>query len=555
MKLLTNKYTLLLIALFVLALVLRLTLLGSYPVGFHIDEASLGYNGYSMLLTGKDEAGKAFPLYIDMFGDFRPSGYHYLTILPIAIFGLTEFATRFPGAVFGALSIFAIYFLSYALLKNKNVAVVTAFFLAITPWHFVLSRASAEAIVAIFFIMTGFAFIILSLRSERINYLITGSIISSISFFFYHTPRVFVPLLFLTLIILLIGVWRKYSKKYKIYLLSSFIGVTFLALFLVFGINGGTGRFTQVNIIKSFETSFQLQQSIIQDSMGHVPRIISRPLHNKVTNIGYMFVSNYVEYFSGSFLFTKGGLPNWYSIPKVGMLHLIELPFILYGIYMLVRKKDIFSKIPLVWLLIGPVVAAITLDDIPNINRASVMFPMFEIICAYGIVVFINELQKKFRKPAIIALAFLLFLSLFYLLFHYFINAKYYNPWYRNNGFKEMMQLVNDDYENVDSILMTKRQGGVYPIVLFYLKYDPATYQKEGSVKTQDYKSIGKIMFVPQDCPFSLQDSRFPKTTRKIYIEDGVCPEPKRLKLFKYKYILREDGSKAFRIVYEKVSE
>ena len=56
----------------------------SFPVGFHIDEASLGYNGYSMLKTGKDEHGNRFPLYIDMFGDNRPSGYHYLTIIPIA---------------------------------------------------------------------------------------------------------------------------------------------------------------------------------------------------------------------------------------------------------------------------------------------------------------------------------------------------------------------------------------------------------------------------------------------------------------------------------------
>lgn len=555
MKLLTNKFTLILLAIFALSLILRLVLLGSYPVGFHIDEASLGYNGYSMLLTGKDEVGKTLPLYIDMFGDFRPSGYHIMTILPIAVFGLTEFATRFPAALFGGLSVFSIFFLSYVLTQDKRVAALSAFLLAITPWNFVLSRASGEAIIAIFFIMLGFAFIILSFRTGKIYYLLLGSIIVSLSFFFYHTPRVFVPLLYLSLLLMMFGVLKKYSNKFKVFLVSSFLSVSFLAIFLVFGVSGGTGRFTQVNILKSFETDFQLQQSIIQDSMGGVPRILSRPVHNKLTNVGYMFISNYVEYFSGSFLFTKGGLPNWYSIPKVGILHILALPFIIYGIYSLIRTKGIYSKIPLLWLLIGPVVAAITLDDIPNINRASVMFPMWEIVTAYGVVMFILNIPKRYKKPAILILSFLLFLSMYHLLFHYFINAKYFKPWYRNNGFKEMMQIVNGKYDEVDNILLTKHQGGVYPIVLFYSKYDPKKYQMEGSPKTHDYKMLGKIMFVPQDCPFSQYDERFPEVKKRLYIEDGNCPETKRLKLYKYKYILREDGSKAFRIVYDQVSQ
>ena len=82
----------------------------SFPVGFHIDEASLGYNGYSMLKTGKDEHGNRFPLYIDMFGDNRPLvplSYDYSD----CFFGLNEFATRLPGAVFGTLTVVAFYFL------------------------------------------------------------------------------------------------------------------------------------------------------------------------------------------------------------------------------------------------------------------------------------------------------------------------------------------------------------------------------------------------------------------------------------------------------------
>ena len=97
-----------------------------------------------------------------------------------------------------------------------------------------------------------------------------------------------------------------------------------------------------------------------------------------------VFISNYFDYFGLNFLFTQGGLPTWYSIPRVGLLYLVELPFIVIGIYFLVKQRDIFSKIPLVWILAAPIVPAITMDDIPNINRAVVIFPMLNVVAAGG---------------------------------------------------------------------------------------------------------------------------------------------------------------------------
>jgi hypothetical protein len=217
----------------------------------------------------------------------------------------------------------------------------------------------------------------------------------------------------------------------------------------------------------------------------------------------------------------------------------------------MLRKNGKIYKLPLLWLLAGPVVAALTLDDLPNINRSSVMFPIIEMIAALGIISFISNVTKNKKRIAIF-LVFLLFLANFYyFLFQYFVNAKYQNPWYRNNGFSQVMSIVNKEYSNVDSIIMTKHQGGIYPLVLFYSKYDPHLYQLEGSPKTNDYKGIGKIIFVPQDCPFAQFDNRFPNVKRKLYIDDGNCPDVKTLKYRQYKYIYREDGTRAFRIVYD----
>ena len=206
-----------------------------------MDEASKGYSAYSLLKTGRDDNNNFLPLNIDMFGDNSPAGYHYVTIVPVAIFGLTEFAVRFSGALFGAFSVLAFYFLTYSIFQDRKVGLLSALLLAISPWHINLSRASSESLVALFFIMLGFALIIRSLKTQDIKHVIIGTTLLSISFFFYQTPRLFVPLFFLILIIFFLGIWKvKMSSRYKKTLIGSFIFLSFFVFVLFFIVPGGT---------------------------------------------------------------------------------------------------------------------------------------------------------------------------------------------------------------------------------------------------------------------------------------------------------------------------
>lgn len=534
---------------FAAALFLRLYRLNEFPVGFHIDEASLGYNGYSLLLTGKDENNNPFPLYIDMFGDNRPSGYHYLTILPIKVFGLTEFATRLPGALFGSITVFAIFFFIMAIFQDKRLGLISSLLIAVAPWHFALSRASVEAIVALFFIIMGFGLFFYSLQKQKVPYLLIGTVLMIASFFFYHTPRVFVPGLFAVFILMFLSIIKKSSKNYKIALFFSFLLISAIVAFLVFGVSGGTGRYSQVNIFSSFETDFFQTQQIQEDAIAGSSTIVSRFFHNKVTNVLLVFMSNYFDYFGLNVLFTKGGLPIWYSIPRAGLLYLLELPFILIGIYYLIRSKNIYQKIPLVWLLVAPVTPAITMDDVPNINRAIAMFPMLQIIAGFGFLSFIKRIKHK--KQVVVLTAFLLLLNSLYFLHQYFYNAKTHKPWYRNNGFSKMMSYVKDNYDNYDLVAMSKYQGGIYPLVLFYMQYDPNKYQEEGSPKNKDYGGFGKFFFVPQDCPSIQVRSKVPTDKRILYVDRGDCIWEKTFPAKRYNYIYREDKTKAFRMVYD----
>src|SRR3990170_4101523 len=101
-----KKYWVLLFLAVVIAGFLRFYQLGTNPPSLTWDEAAWGYNAYSIGIDGKDEFGKFLPLdYFESFGDFKPPVYAYLDVLPVKIFGLSEFAVRFPSALFGVLTV------------------------------------------------------------------------------------------------------------------------------------------------------------------------------------------------------------------------------------------------------------------------------------------------------------------------------------------------------------------------------------------------------------------------------------------------------------------
>ena len=121
-----------LIVIIFLAIILRVVLLNEVPNGFYSDEASIGYNAYSILKTGKDEHGMLLPLYFKAFGEYKNPVYIYSVIPFINIFGLNEFAVRLTSALFGTLTVIFTYFLAKELF-HKRVGLWAALFLAISP--------------------------------------------------------------------------------------------------------------------------------------------------------------------------------------------------------------------------------------------------------------------------------------------------------------------------------------------------------------------------------------------------------------------------------------
>ena len=100
----------LLVAIILLAGILRLWQLGGIPPSPDWDEAALGYNAFSILQTGRDEFGKFLPVVLRSFDDYKPALYAYITVPSVLIFGLDVFAVRLPSAIIGTLTTLLVFF-------------------------------------------------------------------------------------------------------------------------------------------------------------------------------------------------------------------------------------------------------------------------------------------------------------------------------------------------------------------------------------------------------------------------------------------------------------
>ena len=125
--------------------VFRLYRLSSFPYGFNQDEASIGYDGWSILTYGIDRNGFRNPVYPITWGSGGGSPLMvYLVGLSQKIFGSSVWSVRFPIAVAGCLTII-LFTLFIRLYYGKRAGFAAAFVISVNPWQLMQSRPSFSA--------------------------------------------------------------------------------------------------------------------------------------------------------------------------------------------------------------------------------------------------------------------------------------------------------------------------------------------------------------------------------------------------------------------------
>src|SRR5687768_14570660 len=117
------------------------------PMGFYVDESSIGYNAYLISQTGADEHGVRWPLFFKAFGEYKNPLYIYLLAAFYKVVGFSEWTTRALSAFCWLAGSFCMYELGRRRFDDKYTRLYLVICLAFTPWLFALSRVSFEVIL------------------------------------------------------------------------------------------------------------------------------------------------------------------------------------------------------------------------------------------------------------------------------------------------------------------------------------------------------------------------------------------------------------------------
>lgn len=519
MKIIITFDIYILILILIFSFILETYNLTNNPAGFFADEASIGFDAYSLIKSGVDRKGE-FPLFFKGFNYDNVSPYHvYLTIPFIAILGLNEVAVRITPVFFSLIELVFFYLLLQIFIP-KPFALIGTFLLSISPWHFHLSRVNFGDFYSwVLLTIIAYYFFVRAFNSKKRNLFIFSAIFFSLATYSYTPARLITPLVFSFSLILII-----FKKYFKMAALTAFVYVLVLVPFIYFHITDPNG--------------FQR----IKDTMG--VDIKNQKTISKVnSDFPTHFLEKYFLHYSDDFLFKKGDadFPGQFirrhSISGLGLLYAYQKLLIITGLIWLTIKLLKTKRYELLFViflfLIFPLADSLTTEIVPFATRSYLGILPFHILIAFGIYgiyqffLALNILKRNYINFLVFTSCLLIAISSLFIL----INNFNYNPkttsdfWGWQYGPRDIMKYFLSVQETYDDLYMSGEFNGAE---IFPKFYDPENSCQNKCKIGDFYREPQVVDFYRRQLfslsPEYLSNSNFNhgfKVLKTIYYPDG----------------------------------
>ncbi|WP_339253414.1 hypothetical protein [Paenibacillus sp. FSL P2-0136] len=443
------------VLLFLLGAIVRILYITSIPPGLNQDEASIGYDAYAILHYGMDRNGVHLPIHLIAWGSGQNALYAYLSMPFILLFGLTPLSVRALSLIMGLLGMLFFYLIMKRLSASSGAGTAAMFFIAINPWHIMMSRWALESNLFPTMILISVYFLLRAFANPRWLYAFTGML--ALSLYAYGTAYFFVPLFALGTAILLL-----YSKVLRPRaLVWNFVWFAVLALpILLFII---INRYAMQDIATPLFTIPKLTTPRVEEISSVFGGRLWQAAADNLTAFSKLM-------WSGS-----DGLA-WNSISPYGYAYPLALPFALLGLIVLLhawwtsrRERESAGRgAVLLWFLVAVLMALITTV---NINRINIIFYPFIMLVSTGFV----WLAGRVKGIAILAAAgfammFILFSNTYFREFPERIGPVFYE------SLGEAVQYASE--HSSGEVYLTNQVNMPYIYVLFYEQISPHDFLK-----------------------------------------------------------------------------
>ena len=199
---------------FALGCFLRFYHLTTLPDGLNQDEASIGYEAFSLAFYGVDRYGNPFPVYPITWGSGGGSPLLiYLTALSFKLFGVSVFVLRGTVAFFGCLTLPLFYLLvkeaksslsglqssptglqsSPTGLQSSPVGLLGMLLLAIAPWHILLTRWTLDYGLIPFTFGLAILVLMKAARKKSTGLYVLASALAALNMYSYGSANIVIP--------------------------------------------------------------------------------------------------------------------------------------------------------------------------------------------------------------------------------------------------------------------------------------------------------------------------------------------------------------------------
>jgi hypothetical protein len=505
---------------------LRLWQIGEVPKGITHDELGYIYNAYSIATTGKNIFGEILPVFTWMVKEGFP-------FMPGTIYGMVPFFwflpltpafARLPGALISVADIFLLYLLVYALFNKKPIALLSALFLAISPWHVHFSRTAYDPNFSLFFYLLGIVVFVYEIQKRRLPVFSTLCIFLGIYSYRGMSIIAFPLLLLLTAYGVAI---LNASRRQWIFFGAAICAIAASMVLVVVMVGKG---YTAEGV--ALFSNAKMQETIdikIREAEGPLP--LRRFFLNKPTLIVSNFRENYIRSYSPEYLFLYTEANQIYSIWSRGRIYFIDLFFIIAGIFFLMK---FFPR--QAWFIIGLVLIGGLpggFGGAPYSARNYFLSAIFPIISALGVW---GLLSLKLKKKFLVLIGMGILVAYTYALSSYLFD--YYNR-YASQGaeawaysLKQVSREVNKSKGNAEKVMVFPVTfGDVAQYSLYTGISAPGIQeiwqkkQEKNSLTTFTYENVEFISGCPDVQPSNTiviitQDTCLKESTPSAYIRD-----------------------------------
>ena len=474
--LIANRSILLLGVILAIATVFRTFKLGEVPYGLNQDEVSIAYDAYAIGYFGIDRAGNSLPLFLESWGNGMQALSSYLLVPLYYVFGVSVLTFRSVGACFGVLSVLLVYKLCSEIFTRSQ-GLISAFLVAISPWHVMQSRWFFEATSFPFFFLVALTVFVIAAKRKSFFGLRAASVLFGACLYTYGPAHLVVPIFFFLACLRLLT--NKTFHHRQIILAIVLFCVCALPLAYYFLIN-----------------SFAFPQI---DSVVSIPKLSSEPRYESLIGpLPLADVGNRLLQLFTIFLNQRDDLP-YNAMPIFGIMYPFAWAAFCSGIAVIAaslwKKEGNFAELILIAII--PIVVMAALIDV-NLNRMNVGVLIFLIVSTIGVGFF----MRLHRVLSIIVVCVYAMLSLQF-------AANYFGDYQQKIGphffssFTEAMERLDKGVPGNVCITDTVKMPYIY--ALFFYRVNPhdfantVAYVQPGE-EFQRVKSFDRFTFGLTNC-------------------------------------------------------